>query len=133
MTDQTDQTDPTINCPKCHAPMRRLKAGGITVDRCEGCFGLWLDRGERLKLLKDKSLVESVDVGSAEVGEAQDEIRQILCPRCGLAMHHITDRAQKHIGFEFCRQCQGSFLDAGELRDLSEFSLTERIKALFGK
>jgi Zn-finger nucleic acid-binding protein len=129
----TDQTDPTINCPKCNAPMRQLKAGDITVDRCESCFGLWLDQGERLKLLKDKSLVAGVDVGDKEVGAASDEITEINCPRCGEAMRHITDRAQKHIGFEFCRECKGSFLDAGELRDLSEFSLSERIKAMFGR
>ena len=122
----------TINCPKCHVPMRPLRAGTFTVDRCEKCLGLWLDKGERLKILKDKKLVDAIDIGPEETGKQHDEITQIDCPRCGVPMHHVTDRAQKHIGFEFCRECQGSFLDAGELRDLSEFTILERIKALFG-
>ena len=122
----------TINCPKCHVPMRPLTAGAFTVDRCEKCLGLWLDKGERLKILKDKKLVDAIDIGPEETGKQHDEIRRIDCPRCGVPMHHVADRAQKHIGFEMCRNCQGSFLDAGELRDLSEFTILERIKALFG-
>ncbi len=126
-------SDQTVNCPKCNEPMRPLRAGDITVDRCEKCYGLWLDKGERMKLLKDKSLVNAVDIGSEKLGKEQDEIREINCPRCDEPMEHITDRAQKHIGFELCRECKGSFLDAGELRDISEFTISERIKALFGQ
>ncbi len=130
MSDKKD--DAVIKCPKCFEPMRQLKAGAFIVDRCEQCFGIWLDQGERIKLLKDKSLVDGVDVGTEEVGKELNEIKEITCPRCQVPMHHITDRAQKHVGFEFCRECQGSFFDAGELRDLSEFTVAERIKALFG-
>jgi len=127
-----DQHGNPIICPKCGVAMSPIAAGDVTVDRCEQCQGLWLDKGERLKLLKDKKLVKQIDIGDEELGEAHDAIRDINCPRCGVPMYHVTDRAQKHIGFEFCRQCHGSFLDAGELRDLSEFTIPERLRALFG-
>jgi Zn-finger nucleic acid-binding protein len=126
------ETEKSLNCPKCNEPMRRLKANGAEVDRCGTCFGIWLDAGERLKILKDKSLVTGVDIGPTEIGERKDAIQAVDCPRCGEAMRHIHDRAQKHIGYEFCPDCQGSFFDAGELTDLSEFTLTERIRAAFG-
>ena len=112
--------------------MRRLKAGESILDRCESCYGIWLDKGERIKLMRDKSVVAGIDIGSPETGKEQDEIVDIQCPRCDKPMFHQTDRAQKHIGFEVCRECQGTFFDAGELSDLSEFTLSERIKALFG-
>lgn len=129
----TDRTaEKTIDCPKCAEPMRPLIAGKAKVDRCEKCYGIWLDKGERLKVLADKSLVTGLDVGSAEVGRQNDAITEIDCPRCRKRMKHITDRAQTHIGYEFCDSCEASFFDAGELRDMSEFTLAERIKAIFG-
>lgn len=128
-----EQQSSAIKCPKCGVTMTPITAGDITVDRCEKCLGIWLDEGERLKLLKDRRLVAEVDTGDEAVGEQHDGIRQIDCPHCRVPLFHVTDRAQKHIGFEFCRQCHGSFLDAGELRDLSEFTISERLKALFGR
>ncbi len=130
-------TEPTkekaVDCPKCHEPMRELRAGKAVVDRCEKCYGIWLDEGERLKLLADKALVRGLDIGSVEVGQEQNEIVEVDCPRCAKPMQHVTDSAQKHIGYELCRECRGSFFDAGELTDLSEFTLSERIRALFGR
>ncbi len=121
-----------LECPKCREPMRQLKAGDFIVDRCEQCYGIWIDKGERLKLLKDKALVWGVDIGSPETGRTYDQQTEATCPRCQCPMQHVNDRAQKHVGFEFCSECQGSFFDAGELTDLSEFTLSERIRSLFG-
>jgi Zn-finger nucleic acid-binding protein len=40
-----------MTCPRCHAPLAELDRDGITIDRCDGCRGVWLDRGELEKLL----------------------------------------------------------------------------------
>lgn len=37
--------DPLI-CPKCRGAMRTYERSGVTVDQCEQCQGLFLDRGE---------------------------------------------------------------------------------------
>jgi len=112
--------------------MRSLKVGDFTVDRCEKCSGIWLDQGERLKIMQHKDLIAGLDTGSAKVGEAMDTMTDIQCPRCGGAMDHVQHPEQKHIGFEVCSKCHGSFFDAGELSDLSEFTLLERMKSLLG-
>ena len=40
-----------MNCPRCEAPsLVELDRSGITIDRCERCRGIWLDRGELEKL-----------------------------------------------------------------------------------
>jgi Zn-finger nucleic acid-binding protein len=36
----------TMECPKCHAPMRTYERNGIHVDQCTECRGVFLDRGE---------------------------------------------------------------------------------------
>jgi len=34
------------NCPKCGVSLRTEDHLGVSVDRCSGCDGVWLDRGE---------------------------------------------------------------------------------------
>lgn len=39
-------------CPRCEtATLLELDRQGITLDRCERCRGIWLDRGELEKLI----------------------------------------------------------------------------------
>lgn len=40
-------------CPRCRAVMDRPVVGGITVDVCRGCSGVWLDHGELTQLVTD--------------------------------------------------------------------------------
>ncbi|TKV58706.1 hypothetical protein FDO65_14395 [Nakamurella flava] len=36
----------TMICPKCHDVMRQYERNGVTVDQCQECRGIFLDRGE---------------------------------------------------------------------------------------
>ena len=41
-----------MQCPRCEsASLAELDRDGVTIDRCERCRGIWLDRGELEKLL----------------------------------------------------------------------------------
>lgn len=41
-----------MKCPRCeNLTLVELDRDGITIDRCERCRGIWLDRGELDKLL----------------------------------------------------------------------------------
>ena len=33
-------------CPRCGVPLRHQQLHGVTIDQCEKCGGLWLDKGE---------------------------------------------------------------------------------------
>lgn len=108
-----------MECPKCNAPMEEktmstLK-GGVTVDRCTGCHGMWFDVGEA-ETLKEKWMSDFMDSGNPEVGKAQNKIRDIDCPRCGKRMEKLTDPVQKHIQYEGCAE-HGMYFDAGEFTD----------------
>ena len=40
-----------MNCPRCEtSSLVEVDRSGITIDRCERCRGIWLDRGELEKL-----------------------------------------------------------------------------------
>jgi uncharacterized protein len=48
-----------MTCPRCNAVLAELDRDGITIDRCDRCRGIWLDRGELEKLLTLRSPTET--------------------------------------------------------------------------
>ena len=120
-----------MNCPKCHAAMELVTFEGVTVDRCTGCKGIWFDANEQ-KWLKEKKGSEIIDTGDAAVGKKMDKINNYLCPRCQGPMIRMVDVDQHHIDYEACTVCYGIFLDAGEFRDLKDYTMSEYLKGLFG-
>ena len=50
-----------MKCCKCGMEMIGLDYKGITIDRCTGCEGIYLDKGELEAILNlDKSLIDRV-------------------------------------------------------------------------
>jgi Zn-finger nucleic acid-binding protein len=45
-------------------------------------------------------------------------------------MVRVVDPQQRHIWYETCSSCSGSFLDAGELLDLSKITIADFFKDL---
>jgi Zn-finger nucleic acid-binding protein len=40
-----------MTCPKCQSAMRQYERSGVIVDQCDGCRGIFLDRGELERLV----------------------------------------------------------------------------------
>ncbi len=118
-----------MNCPKCLAAMQVVGVQGGEIDRCTGCGGLWFDMLEDEDLL---ALAAEIDTGDAAVGRQNNNIDRISCPKCssGQPLIRMVDPAQPHIWFESCTVCYGKFFDAGEYRDLAEFTLGDWLKRL---
>ena len=108
-----------MDCPKCHSLMEEhtlsTLEGGITIDRCTNCKGLWFDIGEA-ESLKGKWMSDYIDDGDPEVGKRHNDIRDIDCPRCGKKMEQLNDPVQNHIQYEACAE-HGMYFDAGEFTD----------------
>jgi len=120
----------SMNCPKCSAGMEKVGFGGIEVDRCSGCRGIWFDMLEREHLARlERS--EQIDTGDPKVAARFNEIERIDCPLCSTPMIRMVDAVQHHIWYEACKTCNGVFLDAGEFTDLKERTLLDRLKDLF--
>jgi PAT family beta-lactamase induction signal transducer AmpG len=118
-----------IRCPKCRADMEQVVHEGVEIDRCTRCSGIWFDAGE-VELLRNKEAAAVIDTGKASEGKQYNLIDQYRCPRCGGEMEKHTDPQQTHIWYESCKDCQGSFFDAGEFRDLSQLTITDFFKRL---
>lgn len=118
-----------MRCPKCRADMEPVEYEGTQIDRCTICQGIWFDAGE-IEILKDKKAAATIDIGDKKIGRQSNSIDRYDCPRCGGAMVRVVDPLQNHIWYETCGGCNGSYLDAGELRDLSSRSISDFFKSL---
>lgn len=52
-------THPSMQCPRCHGPMRTYPRSGIQLDRCDQCRGIFLDEGELETILRNESPMQA--------------------------------------------------------------------------
>lgn len=125
--------DPVVKCPRHRHPMRRFDIDGVPVDRCGICGGIWLDLGEIRRLLElgpkathaIAELDRRIDPDDISAGTPP------VCPRDTTPLTQVRDPKQPHIEYDLCTHCGGVFFDAGELHDLTEFTLRERLLWMF--
>jgi PAT family beta-lactamase induction signal transducer AmpG len=118
-----------MRCPKCRADMEQVEFDGTEIDRCTICSGIWFDAGE-IEVLRNKQAAAAIDTGDAAAGKQSNALDEYQCPRCSGAMVRVVDPQQRHIWYETCSSCNGSYLDAGELLDLSTVSIADFFKDL---
>jgi len=118
-----------MRCPKCRSDMDQIEYEGVEVDRCSICGGIWFDFGE-IEQLQNKKAAKEIDTGDKAVGKQLNTIDNYRCPRCSGAMIKMVDPQQRHIWYEKCRDCHGSFFDAGEFKDLSNLNVSDFFKDL---
>jgi Zn-finger nucleic acid-binding protein len=98
---------------------------------------VWLDRLELDAILQMK-LAGKVDLGPFNTerqggGRGSTAVGGMACPRDASILVQIEHEQQRHVLIDICTECGGTLLDAGELLDLADFSVIERIKAALGR
>jgi Zn-finger nucleic acid-binding protein len=125
-----------ISCPKDGEPMNRVTLGAVAVDRCPVCVRRGLAGrgrvGEDPGRARSTTPARWTRLDSIGVKEPIVRPQPLECPRDHhrMSVHH--DPKQKHVEYDLCTKCGGMFFDAGELSDLTEFTLGERVKSLLG-
>lgn len=126
-----EHLDSRLRCPHDARLMEKVAIGDFTIDRCAGCGGMWFDARELGKVLTSKHGVEKLDIGAVVKSNASGSLGELHCPRDKSLLITTTDTTQSHIHMDACTVCGGVFLNAGELQDLSEVTLKERLRSLF--
>jgi len=111
-------TEEPLHCPRTAAPLTRMRIGGVDVDVCEDCGGLWLDRLELARFQDPASLM-----GDALVAHLRqlttalvDHSLRLRCPRHpGVVMMRRPYSATVPVEVDECPDCGGIWLDAAEL------------------
>ena len=67
----------TMNCPRCEQDtLIEIDRQGITIDRCDKCRGVWLDRGELEKLVAKGASGDDRDRGRDRDNDDRDRRRR---------------------------------------------------------
>ncbi len=105
------------SCPKCAGKLLHVERGGMTVELCSACRGLWLDPGELTVMLELYRRLDT-DAGGAS---------GVFCLRCSdIEMRELRFPGTE-VELDCCPRCQGVWLDDGELH-----LLRERVAELVG-
>lgn len=117
-------------CAKCGGTLAgELLRGGVLVDRCPDCHGLFLERGEQVRILGGEARLDlTLDLPAESQEGALDAVRG-ECPRCRIRMQlHRARGMPFHI--ERCGSCAGVWLDAGELERLVAGDVAQAVHVL---
>lgn len=119
-------------CPRCETPLEILHidvAGGLEIDRCEACHGIFFDPGELEDVLSEAEAGthdvdhQRLDVLAEEETETRDfeQVSYVPCPDCGRLMNRKSWGSRSGVVVDRCRD-HGVWVDGGELRRLVEWS-----------
>lgn len=119
-----------LRCPDGHGPLEEVRLGRegtLRLGRCPTCLGLFLTPDALEQLLLEAVLpVEEVNrrlldqLVNHPRGEA-GTFRYRPCPHCGELMNRRLFGKRSGVVLDRCRD-HGSWLDAGELRQLMEWT-----------
>lgn len=121
-----------MNCPACNTAMMAQDFGGVVIDICQSCKGLWLDWMELIKIdERHEGSGQALAAAMLSPRSNPPNRGQIPCPKCGIPMRiHNYGRAQS-VKVDECYGCGGFFLDSGELRMIREEYMTDAEHASF--
>lgn len=105
-------------CSLCREPMREIFLSGYPIDLCERCYGVFLDAGE-LTLTQEQNL--EVFGQKEAFGTKRDRPVALPCPACQNGMQEIVFAYDSKIYIDHCENCDGVFLDQGELLAIDNF------------
>ncbi len=118
-----------MQCPRCaQVELKRQTVGEVEVDRCSQCQGLWLEVGTLEPLLK-KTHDYTRRIASRPVGGVDTE-SNLECPACGSGAKMIRIHAPGNakVTFDGCMVCHGRWLDGGELAQLGDPTILDRLR-----
>jgi Zn-finger nucleic acid-binding protein len=110
-----------LACPRCSTPLAHVLIGGVDVDVCEACGGLWLDRLELARFEESDSVLGEVLLAHLSQFPVAivDRSARLRCPRHPevVMMRRAFSRAYP-VEIDECPECGGLWLDAGELAQI---------------
>lgn len=108
----------TLNCPKCQNELRGMTLPeGVHVDFCRGCKGVWFDANE----VSQKFLLKK-DTPLLGVLVTDFELTAYPCPHCGVFLQEIQFSPDDDLLIDRCPECEGIFLDKGEVKKMERLS-----------
>lgn len=114
------ETRESVKCPRCGDALVIVECGGVSIDRCQGCGGTYLDESE-LKKVGSGENAATDNLKALPGAKAVDVEAPVLCVRCSRTMERANFSYSSGIFVDFCNVCGSIWLDNGELEKVIEF------------
>jgi len=121
-----------LPCPVCSTLMPARQVGGIAVNECLTCHGLWAP-GESFDLLVGRAIEARQQASPAELyalkprvtgsNPARQGVQYRNCPECDRQMARRNYRKKSGVIIDRCTE-HGAWLDADELEQIAGFILS---------
>ncbi len=114
----------TLQCPRGCGALRRFSLGGVALDECERCSGVWLGQADFQRLCAEEER-RAVFLGAESQlrktpATGVPTVRYVPCPVCAKLMNRINFGKRSGIVVDSCAK-HGTWFDADELRRIVEF------------
>ena len=120
-------------CPDCKKNLAAVNYGGITLDTCGMCGGIWFDQGEMGRALKlGPGAMEHIEADvKPELKAVPESLSGRSCPDClePLAKYHYSYNSP--VELDACIVCGGFWVEDGELNNIQQWTVQgqSRLKA----
>ena len=107
-----------MKCPKCGKSLTVIETSeGVTVDFCQGCYGIWFDKDEIGFYLELGSDMPDLDEALKTANKTDHE-----CPKCASKLEELLYAGKSEVKIDRCPSCEGIWTDKGEIAKLEEMS-----------
>jgi len=118
-----------MKCPIDNSPLKHKEyERAVMVDQCVTCNGMWLDQWELKAIQANKGknysaeIKQLPDLVNASYLQALEKDRPALnCPKCSVQLDRREHGYCSQILVDICHDCQGVWLDNGEIQALEVF------------
>jgi Zn-finger nucleic acid-binding protein len=102
----------TKSCPDCREPLAAITVAGVAVDGCQGCGGVWFDRGELTRLAQgDLTQLAAIDRAfEGAAGSGAPAVEGSPCPVCGTRLAPFQPPQTPQLSLTGCPAGHGTWL-----------------------
>ena len=121
-----------MKCPACDFDLTEMETGGVKVDACHGgCGGIWFDAFELQRVDEQREVAnENLLRVQRDPKRVVDAARKRACPHCdGVKLKRHFFSARKAVEVDQCPNCNGYWLDAGELEKVRAEKVAKEAQA----
>lgn len=113
-----------MNCPKGHEALESVDVGGIRIDRCPRCEGMWFDKNE-MRVLREREIGDDYHWLHIDLWKDIDKFRarrqqRYSCPRDSRTLTTVH-YGESDIAVDICSTCQGVWLDKEEYQEIIKY------------
>jgi Zn-finger nucleic acid-binding protein len=111
----------TGTCPRCHGSFREVESDGVNIQACDGCGGVWLERGRLGALLMQDVPTQDrllSTIGKVRSGRIKAMQPGLVCQDCKLVMFAIPQGILSSQPVDTCPGCTSQFLEYGTLNQM---------------